>query len=168
MKLNLKLLSTRFSQMEDQPCVPDDGVNRYLVEQVLRPNLEGNLLHLGDIGFDAFDADDVSALEEYYDRLYKASEKLAQFAQTVARVPPAPKDARAFCRGAAMEDLSCYQRRYFIPGVSEGDDESEDQQLREAGQHQLRQDGRRVPSGESSAGQWHRRDRLLPQSGGAV
>jgi len=71
MKLNLKLLSTRFFQAKEQPCVPADGVNRYLVEQVLRPNLDGKLLRLGDIDFDAFDADDVSALEDYYEKLSK-------------------------------------------------------------------------------------------------
>ncbi len=97
MKLNLKLLSTRFFQAKEQPCVPEDSVNRYLLEHVLRPNLEGNLLRLGDIDFSAFDADDVPALEDYYDRLYKASEDLTQFAQTVARVPPAPNTVRSFC-----------------------------------------------------------------------
>ena len=97
MKLNLERLSARFFQAQDQPCVPEDGVNRYLLENVLRPNLEGKLLRLGDIDFNAFDADDVSALEDYYEKLSKASRDLAQFAQTVARVPPAPKEARAFC-----------------------------------------------------------------------
>ena len=64
MKLNLKLLATRFSQTKDGPPVSEDGVNRYLLEQVLRPNLEGDLLRLGEIDFDAFDADDVPALED--------------------------------------------------------------------------------------------------------
>lgn len=68
MKLNLKLLATRFSQTKDGPPVSEDGVNRYLLEQVLRPNLKGGLLRLGDIDFDAFDADDVPALEDYYIR----------------------------------------------------------------------------------------------------
>lgn len=97
MRLNLKLLAARFFQAKDEPPVPDDGVNRYLLEQVLRPNLAGNLLHLGDIDFDAFDADDVPALEDYYDRLYQASQDLSQFAQTVGRVPPVPGTGRAFC-----------------------------------------------------------------------
>lgn len=97
MKLNLKLLSTRFSQAKEQLYVPDDGVNPYLLEHILRPNLEGEFLRLGDIDFDAFEADDVPALEEYYDRLYKMSQNLAQFAPPLARVPPAPKAARVFC-----------------------------------------------------------------------
>lgn len=97
MKLNLKLLATRFSQAKDGPPVSDDGVNRYLLEQVLRPNLEGNLLRLGDIDFGAFDADDVPALEDYYDRLYQAAQDLSQFAQTLSRVPPTPRTVRSFC-----------------------------------------------------------------------
>ncbi len=97
MKLNLKLLATRFFQAKDEPPVSDEGVNRYLLENVLRPNLEGNLLRLGDIDFDAFEADDVPVLEDYFDRLSQASRDLSQFAQTLSRVPPAPKAVRAFC-----------------------------------------------------------------------
>ena len=90
MKLNLKLLAIRFFQAKDGPPVPEDGVNRYLLEQVLRPNLEGDLLRLGE-------TEDVPALEAYYERLYKTSQDLSQFAQTLNRVPPAPKAVRAFC-----------------------------------------------------------------------
>ena len=97
MTLNLKLLSTRFSQAKEQLYVPDDGVNPYLLEHILRPNLEGEFLRLGDIDFGAFDADDVPALEDYYDRLYQASQDLSQFAQTLSRVPPAPRTVRSFC-----------------------------------------------------------------------
>lgn len=116
MKLNLKLLSTRFSQAKEQLYVPDDGVNPYLLEHILRPNLEGEFLRLGDIDFDAFEADDVPALEEYYDRLYKTSQNLAQFAQTVARVPPAPQGgARVLlrCRHGGSEFLLF---PYAVPG----------------------------------------------------
>ena len=82
MKLNLKLLAIRFFQAKDGPLVSEDGVNRYL---------------LGDIDFDAFEAEDVPALEAYYERLYKTSQDLSQFAQTLSRVPPAPKTVRSFC-----------------------------------------------------------------------
>ena len=93
MKLNLKLLAARFSQAKEEPPASEEGVNRYLLEQVLRPNLAGKLLRLGDIDFDAFDADDVPALV----KLNKASRDLSQFAQTVVRVPPVAKAGRSFC-----------------------------------------------------------------------
>lgn len=97
MKLNLKLLSTRFFQAKDEPPVPEDGVNRYLLESILRPNLNGATLCLGDIDYNAFDEEDVPALEDYYTRLEQASRALRQFAQTVERVPPVPDRTRMFC-----------------------------------------------------------------------
>lgn len=97
MKLNLKLLATRFFQAKDEPLVPEDGVNRYLLESVLRPNLDGDTLCLGDIDYDAFDEEDVSALEDYYNNLARTARILGQFAHTVDRVPPAPQTTRMFC-----------------------------------------------------------------------
>ena len=97
MKLNLKLLATRFFQAEDVPSVSEDGVNRYLLEHILCPNLKGNGLYLGDINFGAFDAEDVPVLEDYHDSLIEASRALSQFAGTVDRVPPVPRETRAFC-----------------------------------------------------------------------
>lgn len=97
MKLNLKLLAARFFQAKDEPPAPEDSINRYLLESVLRPNLNGDTLYLGDIDFDAFDVDDVSALEGYYGRLEQSARALRQFAQTVNRIPPAPNQTRMFC-----------------------------------------------------------------------
>lgn len=97
MKLNLKLLSTRFFQAKAEPAAMEDGVNRYLLEHVLRPTLNGDALYLGDIDFDAFDAEDVSTLENYYEGLDQAARTLGQFAQTVDRAPPAPQKTRMFC-----------------------------------------------------------------------
>lgn len=97
MKLNLKLLATRFFQAEDEPPVPEDGVNRYLLDRVLRPCMKGDAPYLSDIDFDAFEIDDISQLENYYNRLIGASRQLGQFTQTVDRVPAAPGNTRAFC-----------------------------------------------------------------------
>lgn len=97
MKLNLKLLATRFSQAEDESPVPEDGVNRYLLDNILRPTMSGDTLCLGDIDYDAFDEDDVFALEDYHERLARAAGLLGQFAQTVDHIPPTPKKARMFC-----------------------------------------------------------------------
>ena len=37
MRLDLKLLAMRFSQAEDAPPVPTEGVNPYLLEKILTP-----------------------------------------------------------------------------------------------------------------------------------
>lgn len=97
MKLDLKLLSIRFSQVKDEPPVPTDGVNKYLLEKVLLPSMSDSGVYLRDIDFDAFDMDDVNVLEQYYDDLYKAGGKLKQLIETVRKVPPEARKARVFC-----------------------------------------------------------------------
>ena len=76
MKLDMKLLSTRFSQAKDEPPVPTNGVNKYLLEKILLPNMSNESVYLRDIDFDAFDMADVSVLEQYYEDLSRASGKL--------------------------------------------------------------------------------------------
>lgn len=97
MKLDLKLLSIRFSQAKDEPPVPTDGVNDYLLEKILLPGMSDSGVYLRDIDFDAFDMDDVNVLEQYYGELSKASWKLQQLVGTVRKVPPEARKARVFC-----------------------------------------------------------------------
>lgn len=97
MKLDLKLLSMRFSQAKDEPPVPTDGVNKYLLEKILLPNMSGESVYLRDIDFDAFDMEDINILAEYYGELYKAGGKLRQLIGTVGKVPPEACKARVFC-----------------------------------------------------------------------
>jgi len=97
MKLDLKLLSMRFSQAKDEPPVPTEGVNPYLLEKILIPSLNGETVCLRDIDYEAFDEEDVEPLEEYYEALSKAAGKLAQFTETVRNIPPAAPKARGFC-----------------------------------------------------------------------
>ncbi len=65
MKLDLKLLSMRFSQKEDEPPVPTEGINPYLLEKVLRPCMGGGTIRLPDIDYDAIAIEDLEPLEEY-------------------------------------------------------------------------------------------------------
>ena len=41
MKLDLKLLSMRFSQAKDEQPVSTEGVNSYLLEKILLPYMNG-------------------------------------------------------------------------------------------------------------------------------
>ncbi len=97
MKLNLKLLAVRFSEAKEEPLVPTDGVNRYLIDNVLVPAMSGETLYVCDIDFSAFDQDDIEALMEYHDSLNLEMQKLSQFAGPVSRTLPAPRRTRAFC-----------------------------------------------------------------------
>lgn len=97
MRLDLRLLSIRFSQKKEEPPVPQDGLNAYLLENILTPALDGTDIYLKDIDFTAFDVDDIDKLEDYYNQLYSTGRGLDQFIQTVARTLPSASSIRSFC-----------------------------------------------------------------------
>ena len=97
MRLDLKLLSMRFSQKKEEPPVSQEGLNPYLLEKILMPALDGTDIYLRDIDFTAFNAEDVSELEDYYSQLYEAGWSLEQFVQTVAQTQPVASRIRSFC-----------------------------------------------------------------------
>ena len=97
MKLDLKLLSMRFSQIKDEPPVPTTGANPCLLEKVLLPCMNGGNVYLRDIDYQAFDAEDIDLLERYYDDLSRAGGRLQQLMETVGNLPPEAHKARLFC-----------------------------------------------------------------------
>ena len=97
MKLDLNLLSIRFSQAKDEQAVSTDGVKKYLLEEILLPCMNDKAVYLRDVDFEAFDAEDVNELEEYYGELYKAGRKLRQLTETVGKLSPEAQKARMFC-----------------------------------------------------------------------
>ena len=97
MRLDLELLSIRFSQKKEEPPVPQDGLNAYLLENILTPALDSKDIYLKDIDFTAFDVDDIDELEDYYNQLYSRGQGLDQFIQTVAQILPSASSVRSFC-----------------------------------------------------------------------
>lgn len=97
MKLDLTLLSMRFSQTKDEPPIPTAGVNSYLLQKILLPCMNGESVRLRDIDYDAFEVEDVDTLERYYDDLSRAGGRLRQFTETVQNCPPEARKARQFC-----------------------------------------------------------------------
>jgi len=97
MKLDLKLLSTRFSQAEDESPASTEGVTPYLLKEILLPSLNGKTLRLKDIDYEAFDLEDIEPLEDYYLELSDACGKLRLFTETVRKIPPEARKARMFC-----------------------------------------------------------------------
>lgn len=97
MKLDLELLSMRFSQAKDEPPVPTDGINPYLLEKILLPCMNDESVLLRDIDYDAFEIEDIDDLESYYDSLSRAGCQLGQLTETVRKCPPEARKARLFC-----------------------------------------------------------------------
>ena len=94
MRLDLELLSIRFSQKKEEPPVPQDGISAYLLEKILMPALDSKDIYLKDVDFTAFDVDDIDKLEDYYNQLYSRGQGLDQFIQTVCLLytSPSPRD----------------------------------------------------------------------------
>lgn len=97
MKLHLKDLCREFGRAKDEDTTPSKGVNPYLLENVLRPALQGEAPMLGDIDYEQFDLEDIGILSDYYDRMWMVSQKLEQFVSAVASFPPVPSRERQFC-----------------------------------------------------------------------
>ncbi len=97
MKLDLKLLSMRFSQMKNEPPVSTGGVNPYLLEKILLPCMNGGTVYLRDIDYHAFDMEDIDLLEKYYNDLSRAGGRLQQLTDTVRNVLPEARKGRIFC-----------------------------------------------------------------------
>ncbi len=97
MKLHLKDLCREFGKAKDEETVPSKGVNPYLLENVLRPVLQGEAPMLGDIDYEQFDLEDIGVLSDYYDKMGAAAEKLGQFVSAVASLDPVPSRERQFC-----------------------------------------------------------------------
>lgn len=97
MKLDLELLSMRFSQAKDEPPIPTDGVNGYLLQKILLPCMNGENVRLRDIDYNTFEVEDVDMLERYYDDLSRAGGRLQQLTETVQKCPPEARKIRLFC-----------------------------------------------------------------------
>lgn len=97
MKIDLKLLSAHLDQAEEAAYVPSDGVNDYLLNEILFPCMNREVMHLKDIDFNAFELDDVSALEEFHEKLEDQTVKVKQLLEKMRAVPPAATHLRSFC-----------------------------------------------------------------------
>lgn len=97
MKLDLTLLSMRFSQTEDEPPVSTDGINPYLLEKILLPCMNGESVLLRNIDYEAFEVEDIDSLEDYYDELSRAGSQLGQVTEAVRKYPPEARKIRLFC-----------------------------------------------------------------------
>ena len=96
MKLDLKKFCLLLSQAKEPPKA-DEGVNRYLLDHVLTPALNGICVRIGDIDFSQFDEEDIEILAEHYDGLDDAKRDAARLGAQITGIPPIARKVRAFC-----------------------------------------------------------------------
>ncbi len=97
MKLDLELLFTYLSQMEEDTGVSRDGVNDYLIDKILFPCMNRETIRLCDIDFNAFDAEDVDDLMEFHKKLKCRAGTVMSLAEKFGAICPVPADFRSFC-----------------------------------------------------------------------
>ena len=96
MKLDLKKFGLLLSQAKEPPKA-DEGVNRYLLDHVLTPALNGLCVRIGDIDFSQFDEEDIEILAGYYDSMDDAKRDAARLESQITGILPIARKIRAFC-----------------------------------------------------------------------
>lgn len=96
MKLNLKKFCVLLAQAEDLTDL-GENVNRYLLDHVLTPTLNGDNVRIGDIDFSRFDEEDIENLAGYYEGLCEIQRDAARLRAKIREIPPTAGKVRAFC-----------------------------------------------------------------------
>lgn len=96
MKSDLKKFCSLLS-LAKEPPKSGENVNRYLLDHVLTPALNGSGVLIGDIDFSRFDEEDIEFLAEHYDCLEEAQRDAVRLGEQVEKIPPIAGRARAFC-----------------------------------------------------------------------
>ena len=98
-RLDLKLLKAALSEADTEPQASPldnetDGV-RYLYEAFLKPQFDNSPVIIGEIEFDRFSTDEVSALYEYYVKNFtrecKAVNVLCVLLEKLRQAKPDPR-----------------------------------------------------------------------------
>lgn len=97
MNLDLCVLCQSLQDAKEEEIVSTEGVNPYLLNEVLEPLLCGKKLCYGDIDYTQFEADDLRTLADHYDRRCRASHRLETLVGVIAKAEPAACRSRAFC-----------------------------------------------------------------------
>lgn len=97
MNLDLYVLCQLLQDAKEEEILSTEGVNPYLLNEVLKPLLCGKRLCYGDIDYTQFEADDLRILADHYDRRCSAIHRLETLAGVIAKAAPAACRSRAFC-----------------------------------------------------------------------
>lgn len=97
MKVDLSGFCNLLTKASEGKSVSTEGVNAYLLNQVLQPLMQGETVLLKDIDFSQFDDEDIHWLARYYESLEMQGRKLMQIVGAIADVEPMACKARRFC-----------------------------------------------------------------------
>ena len=97
MNIDLKKLERNLWRAEPEKTLPDDKVNPYLLNVLLRRLQAGEDVTYGEVDFSQFAADDLRVLADYINRQNGMSARLSRLVDNMDRAEPFCCTARAFC-----------------------------------------------------------------------
>lgn len=97
MKLDLDLLVMRLIGAEEGSVLPPAGCCQYLVDHVYLPLLRGEPVEFGSLDYDAFGLEDIRALCDYNEFVYRMGRTMEQVMDKLADTRPTARPVRQFC-----------------------------------------------------------------------
>lgn len=97
MDIDLKKLEANLWQAKHEKTVPDEHVNPYLLNVLLRRLMAGEVVTYGENDFSQFEADDIRVMDGYIKRRENMTSKLSRLIEGVDRAEPFCCTARSFC-----------------------------------------------------------------------
>ena len=97
MDIDLKKLERNLWRATPEKTLPDDKVNPYLLNVLLRRLQAGEDMTYGEVDFSQFTADDLRVLDGYINRQNCMDSQLSQLVENMDKAEPFCCTARAFC-----------------------------------------------------------------------
>lgn len=97
MNISLPKLEETLWRVKPEKTVPDEEVNPYLLNVLLKRILAGEDVTYGEIDYSQFEADDLRTLSQYCDRREHIAFGLTQFVKTINTAEAFCCHSRAFC-----------------------------------------------------------------------
>ena len=97
MKIDIERLTQALSDVKAAETVSTGEVNAYLLNEVIRPLLQGVTLCYGDVDYSRFDIDDLRVAARYCENIGDMSYRLRGVIDNIAKARAKPCARRAFC-----------------------------------------------------------------------
>ena len=97
MNIDVTRLVQNLSSAKAEDTVSTKEIHPYLLNDVVRPLLNGVPLCYGNVDFFRFDIDDLRTAARYCENLYEMSNRLEGVLKNIAKVSALACKSRAFC-----------------------------------------------------------------------
>ena len=97
MKVDLELMVMRLILEQEGTAFPPANCSEYLIDDVCPPLVRGECVPFAAIDYTAFDEDDIWALWEYNETVYRIAQALGRAAERIGTIAPVARPVRQYC-----------------------------------------------------------------------